>query len=189
MDFRPRRQSAGPPGSCFKAVDKVNFQAAMPYLTDTPLPRMRSVEVIPIDRDGSRMFYVRDPLEIAPQPLLLGPAGMLDGFFAAAICSATGRTVRRIPVRWSATPAWPSTRRRRRPRIAPEPSGSPRARLPRLRSTRATCASVRLTYSAGSSPTGSLRPPIPCFSHRPFLHVILRLLRDTQASRRPIYVP
>ena len=45
--------------------------------TDTPLPRVRNVEVIPIDQGGGRMFYVRDPLDIAPQPLVLGPAGML----------------------------------------------------------------------------------------------------------------
>lgn len=56
----------------------------MPYVTDTPLPRVRNVEVVPVDQDGSRMFYVRDPLEIAPQPLLVGPAGVfilsqLDG--------------------------------------------------------------------------------------------------------------
>ncbi len=56
----------------------------MPYATDTPLPRVRNVEVIPIDQGGERAFYIRDPLEIATQPLLLGPAGMfvlsqLDG--------------------------------------------------------------------------------------------------------------
>ncbi|MDE3001067.1 MAG: AmmeMemoRadiSam system protein B [Gemmatimonadota bacterium] len=47
------------------------------YPTDSPLPRVRNIEVIPVDQGGGRMFYVRDPLEIAPQPLLLGPAGML----------------------------------------------------------------------------------------------------------------
>ncbi|MDE2888271.1 MAG: AmmeMemoRadiSam system protein B [Gemmatimonadota bacterium] len=56
----------------------------MSFATDTPLPRVRNIEVIPIDKGGERMFYVRDPLEIAPQPLLLGPAGVfvlshLDG--------------------------------------------------------------------------------------------------------------
>ena len=49
----------------------------MPFATDAPLPRARRVEVIPIDHGGERAFYMRDPLEIAPQPLLLGPAGML----------------------------------------------------------------------------------------------------------------
>ena len=49
----------------------------MHYATDTPLPRVRNVEVIPIDQGGERAFYLRDPLEIATQPLLLGPAGML----------------------------------------------------------------------------------------------------------------
>ena len=49
----------------------------MQYATDTPLPRVRNVEVIPVDHGGGRMFYVRDPLEIAPQPLLLGPAGIV----------------------------------------------------------------------------------------------------------------
>ena len=48
----------------------------MHYATDTPLPRVRNVEVVPIDQDGSRVFYVRDPLEVAPQPLLVGPAGV-----------------------------------------------------------------------------------------------------------------
>ncbi len=53
------------------------MQQMTSYATDTPLPRVRNVEVIPIDQGGSRMFYVRDPMEIAPQPLMLGPAGML----------------------------------------------------------------------------------------------------------------
>ena len=35
------------------------------------------MDVIPIDQGGQRAFYMRDPLEIAPQPLLLGPAGMI----------------------------------------------------------------------------------------------------------------
>ena len=53
------------------------MQQVTPPATDTPLPRVRNIEVIPIDQGGERMFYVRDPLEIAPQPLVLGPAGML----------------------------------------------------------------------------------------------------------------
>ncbi len=53
------------------------MQEGTPDATDTPLPRVRNIEVIPIDQGGERMFYVRDPLEIAPQPLVLGPAGML----------------------------------------------------------------------------------------------------------------
>ena len=52
-------------------------QHTMAYATDTPLPRARRVEVIPIDQGGERAFYMRDPLAFAPQPLLLGPAGML----------------------------------------------------------------------------------------------------------------
>ena len=60
------------------------MQQATSYPSDIPLPRVRNVEVVPVDQDGSRMFYVRDPLEIAPQPLLVGPAGVfilsqLDG--------------------------------------------------------------------------------------------------------------
>ena len=48
------------------------------------LPRVRRVDVIPIDQNGVRSFYVRDPLEFAPQPMVLGGAGLfilslLDG--------------------------------------------------------------------------------------------------------------
>ena len=48
------------------------------------LPRVRRVDVIPIDRNGVRSFYVRDPLEFAQQPMVLGGAGLfilslLDG--------------------------------------------------------------------------------------------------------------
>ena len=48
------------------------------------LPRVRRVDVIPIDRNGVRSFYVRDPLEFATEPLVLGGAGLfilslLDG--------------------------------------------------------------------------------------------------------------
>ena len=49
----------------------------MRYTIDPPLPRVRHVDVIPVDHDGSRAFYVRDPLEFAPQPLMLGAAGLL----------------------------------------------------------------------------------------------------------------
>ena len=48
------------------------------------LPRVRRVDVIPIDENGVRSFYVRDPLEFATEPLVLGGAGLfilslLDG--------------------------------------------------------------------------------------------------------------
>jgi hypothetical protein len=48
------------------------------------LPRVRRVDVIPIDQNGMRSFYVRDPLEFATEPLVLGGAGLfilslLDG--------------------------------------------------------------------------------------------------------------
>ena len=48
------------------------------------LPRVRRVDVIPIDQNGVRSFYVRDPLEFATEPLVLGGAGLfilsrLDG--------------------------------------------------------------------------------------------------------------
>ncbi len=76
MFYRTRRPYAGPSCSVLIVIDKVGCQPAMPTPTDTPLPRVRNVEVIPVDHDGSRMFYVRDPLEIAPQPLLVGPAGV-----------------------------------------------------------------------------------------------------------------
>ena len=52
--------------------------------TDSALPSVRRVDVIPIDRNGVRSFYVRDPLEFATEPLVLGGAGLfilsrLDG--------------------------------------------------------------------------------------------------------------
>ena len=52
--------------------------------TESVLPRVRRVDVIPIDRNGVRSFYVRDPLEFATEPLVLGGAGLfilslLDG--------------------------------------------------------------------------------------------------------------
>ena len=49
----------------------------MRHTIDPPLPRVRHVDVIPVDHDGSRAFYVRDPLEFAPQPIVLGAAGLL----------------------------------------------------------------------------------------------------------------
>ncbi|MCY4376005.1 MAG: AmmeMemoRadiSam system protein B [Spirochaetaceae bacterium] len=49
----------------------------MRYTIDPPLPRVRHVDVIPVDHDGSRAFYVRDPLEFAPQPIVLGAAGLM----------------------------------------------------------------------------------------------------------------
>ena len=48
----------------------------MRYTID-PLPRVRHVDVVPVEHDGSRAFYVRDPLEFAPQPIVLGTAGLL----------------------------------------------------------------------------------------------------------------
>ena len=52
--------------------------------TDSALPRVRRVDVIPVDQNGVRSFYVRDPLEFATEPLVLGGAGLfilsrLDG--------------------------------------------------------------------------------------------------------------
>ena len=49
----------------------------MRYTIDPPLPRVRHVDVIPVDHEGSRAFYVRDPQEFAPQPIMLGAAGLL----------------------------------------------------------------------------------------------------------------
>ncbi len=51
---------------------------------DSALPRVRGVDVIPIDQNGVRSFSVRDPLEFAPRPMVLGGAGLfilslLDG--------------------------------------------------------------------------------------------------------------
>ena len=51
---------------------------------NSALPRVRRVDVIPIDQNGVRSFYVRDPLEFAQQPVVLGGAGLfilslLDG--------------------------------------------------------------------------------------------------------------
>ena len=57
---------------------------AMPFATDSPLPRMRHVDIIPVELQGRRAFYLRDPLAFAPEPLVLGTAGLfiashLDG--------------------------------------------------------------------------------------------------------------
>ena len=51
---------------------------------ESALPCVRRVDVIPIDRNGVRSFCVRDPLEFAIEPLVLGGAGLfilslLDG--------------------------------------------------------------------------------------------------------------
>ena len=56
----------------------------MPFATDTPVPRMRHVDVVPVELQGRQAFYVRDPLAFAPEPLVLGTAGLfivshLDG--------------------------------------------------------------------------------------------------------------
>ncbi len=45
--------------------------------SDSPLPRLRQVEVIPLEQEGNQAFCLRDPLEFAPQPLVLGVAGLL----------------------------------------------------------------------------------------------------------------
>ena len=49
----------------------------MRYAAHSPLPRVRHVEVLPVEHNGTRAFYIRDPLEFAPQPLVLGTAGLL----------------------------------------------------------------------------------------------------------------
>ena len=56
----------------------------MRFATDSPLPRMRHVDVIPVELQGRRAFCIRDPLAFAPEPLVLGTAGLfiashLDG--------------------------------------------------------------------------------------------------------------
>ena len=45
--------------------------------SDSPLPRARRVDVIPVEYQGRQGFYLRDPLAFASQPLLLGAAGLL----------------------------------------------------------------------------------------------------------------
>ena len=72
----------------------------MPHATDSPLPRMRHVDVIPVEQHGRRAFYVRDPLAFAPQPLVLGTAGLLilsllDG--RHSIDQVRGALRRRLP--------------------------------------------------------------------------------------------
>ena len=47
------------------------------YASDSPLPRVRRIEVIPVEYRGTRGFYLRDPLGFTPQPLVLGNAGLL----------------------------------------------------------------------------------------------------------------
>ena len=49
----------------------------MSRTTGSPLPRLRHVEVIPVEQQGKQGFCLRDPLEFAPQPLMLGAAGLL----------------------------------------------------------------------------------------------------------------
>lgn len=49
----------------------------MGFAGDSPLPRVRHVDVIPVEQEGRRAFYVRDPLAFAPEPLVLGAAGLL----------------------------------------------------------------------------------------------------------------
>ncbi len=61
----------------------------MPFAADSPLPRMRHVDVIPVELQGRQAFYLRDPLAFAPEPLVLGTAGLfivsqLDGRNSAA---------------------------------------------------------------------------------------------------------
>lgn len=49
----------------------------MAFAADSPLPRVRHVDVIPVGRQGRQAFYVRDPLAFAPEPLVLGAAGLV----------------------------------------------------------------------------------------------------------------
>ena len=49
----------------------------MGFATDSPLPRVRHVDVIPVGQRGRQAFYVRDPLAFAPEPLVLGAAGLV----------------------------------------------------------------------------------------------------------------
>ena len=61
----------------------------MPFAADSPLPRMRHVDVIPVEVQGRQAFYLRDPLAFAAEPLVLGTAGLfivsqLDGRRTAA---------------------------------------------------------------------------------------------------------
>ena len=48
-----------------------------PSASDSPLPRARRVDVIPVEQQGRQGFYLRDPLAFASQPMMLGAAGLL----------------------------------------------------------------------------------------------------------------
>ena len=68
--------------------------------SDSPVPRMRHVDVIPVEVQGRRAFYLRDPLAFAPEPLVLGAAGLfvvsqLDGRHTAE--QVRGATLRQFP--------------------------------------------------------------------------------------------
>ena len=72
----------------------------MPFAADSPLPRMRHVDVIPVEMEGRQAFYLRDPLAFAPEPLVLGTAGLfvvsqLDGRHTAE--QVRGATLRQFP--------------------------------------------------------------------------------------------
>ena len=72
----------------------------MPFAADSPLPRMRHVDVIPVEVRGTRAFYLRDPLAFAPEPLVLGTAGLfivsrLDGRHTAD--QVRGAALRQFP--------------------------------------------------------------------------------------------
>ena len=61
---------------------------------------MRHVDVIPVEVQGRRAFYLRDPLAFAPEPLVLGAAGLfvvsqLDGRHTAE--QVRGATLRQFP--------------------------------------------------------------------------------------------
>ena len=72
----------------------------MPFAPDSPLPRMRHVDVIPVEVQGRRAFYLRDPVAFAPEPLVLGTAGLfivsqLDGHHTAD--QVRGAALRQFP--------------------------------------------------------------------------------------------
>ena len=72
----------------------------MPFAADSPLPRMRHVDVIPVEVQGTRAFYLRDPLAFAAEPLVLGTAGLfivsrLDGRHTAD--QVRGAALRQFP--------------------------------------------------------------------------------------------
>ncbi|MEL6821147.1 MAG: hypothetical protein AAFP70_05265, partial [Calditrichota bacterium] len=45
--------------------------------TPAVFPRLRHIEVYPVEHEGNPYYYLRDPLEVAARPIMLTPAEFL----------------------------------------------------------------------------------------------------------------